>query len=188
MSALEILPIRAELYIPENKRSVFVYKKGISVQKDRKKEFQGVWVVEGYTPDKKKNAVELWIFADEDETGIDRRVLENNPLQGRWGYAPHVDLKKAKKDKGIAPEDMWFFPPTSAKCKIPSNMEEYIHRGTWIKPTYKRDLSQLGSNQAGFLTVSGDMRIVKGEKHSVAGKWNMMGFNDGVVRGRKKNS
>jgi hypothetical protein len=57
---------------------------------------------------------------------------------------------------------------------------EYIHRGTWIKPTYKRDFSQLGSNKSGFLTVSGDMRIAKGEKHSVTGKWNMMGFNDDV--------
>ena len=59
---------------------------------------------------------------------------------------------------------------------------------TWIKPTFKRDLSQLGSNQTGFLTVTGEMRIVKGGKHSVAGNWNMMGFNEDVVRGRKKNS
>lgn len=186
MSALECLPIRAEIYIPENKRSVFVHKKGKEIQKDRDKEYQGVWVVDGYTPDKKKETTELWIFADDDELGIDRQVLENNPLQGRWGYAPHVDLKKATKDEGIDPKDMWFFPPKSAKCKIPPNMEEYIHRGTWVKPTFKRDFSQLGSNKAGFLTVSGDMRIAKGEKHSVTGKWNMMGFNDDVVRGRKK--
>lgn len=186
MSGLECLPIRAELYIPENKRSAFVYKKGAEIRKDRSKEYQGVWVVEGYTPDKKKVTTEIWFFADDDEIGIDRRVLENNPLQGRWGYAPHVDLKKAKRDVGIDPNDMWFFPPESARCKIPSKMEEYIHRGTWIKPTFKRDFSKLGSNKTGFLTVSGDMRIAKGEKHSVTGKWNMMGFNDDVVRGRRK--
>ena len=113
--------------------------------------------------------------------GIDQRVLENNPLRGNWGYKKHVDPKKAKRDdKSIPPSDMVFFPPDSAKCKFPKDRLEYIHRGEWIKPTYKRDFSQLGSNKVGFLTVSGDMRIAKGEKHSVTGKWNMMGFNDDV--------
>jgi hypothetical protein len=93
---------------------------------------QGIWIVKGYTLDKKKNAIELWIFMDDDEFDIDLRVLENNPLQGRWGYTPHVDFKKTKTDKGINPEDMSFFPPKSAKCKRPSKAEEYIHKGTWI--------------------------------------------------------
>ena len=185
MAALEVLPIRSSIYIPENKRSVFVYKKGTDIVKKRDQEYQGLWVVDGYTIDKKKASDEIWFFLDADGE-IDRRVLENEPLQGRWGYAPHVGAKKAKLGKGIDPKDVWFFPPKSAKCKIPSAMEEYIHMGTWVKPAFKRDFSQLGSNKSGFLTVSGDMRIAKGEKHSVTGKWNMMGFNDDVVRGKSK--
>ncbi|KAL3913644.1 MAG: hypothetical protein SGARI_000552 [Bacillariaceae sp.] len=185
MAQIEVLPIRAVLYTPENKRSAFVYMKGTDIVRDRRtKEYQGQWVVDGYTIDKKKTCTEVWIFADDDEMGIDKRVLENNPMQGTWGYKKHV--KASRDDQKIQPSDMVFFPSKAAKCRIPSDQQEYIHRGTWIKPTYKRDFSQLGSNKAGFLTVSGDMRIAKGEKHSVTGKWNMMGFNDDIVRGRTK--
>ena len=181
MAAIEVLPIRAVLYTPENKRSAFVYMRGTDIVKDRTKEYQGAWVADGYTIDKKKTCTEVWIFADDDEMGIDKRVLENNPLKGNWGYKKHVDPRKAARDdKSIPPSDMVFFPPHSAKCKFPEDRLEYIHRGEWIKPTYKRDFSQLGSNKTGFLTVSGDMRIAKGEKHSVTGKWNMMGYNDDV--------
>ena len=180
MSGVEILPFRSEIYIPENKLSAWVSKNDKHVAREGSKEHQGVWVVDEYTLDKKKASTEVWIFYDDDELGIDHRVLENNPLQGTWGYAPRIDPRKAKKS------DMWFFPPKSAKCKIPSNKEEYNHKGTWIKPIFKRDFSQLGSNSSGFMNVSGNMKIVKGEKHSIAGKWNMLGFNDDVVRGRKK--
>ena len=180
MSALETLPIRAQIYIPENKVSAWVSKKGQDVKKDRDKEFQGVWVADCYTLDKRKPSDEIWIFYDDDEKGIDRRVLENNPLQGSWGYAPEVEPRKAEI------QDMWFFPPKSARCKVSSKFEDYNHKGTWIKPVFKRDFSQLGSNSSGFMTVSGNMRIAKGEKHSIGGKWNMLGFNDDVVRGKKK--
>lgn len=181
MAALECLPIRAEIFIPENKVSAWVSKNDQKVARDSSKEFQGVWVVDGYTLDKRKESTEIWIFYDNDERGIDRRVLENNPLQGTWGYAPGVNPRKAEI------KDMWFFPPKSAKCKIPPSKQEYNHKGTWIKPIFKRDFSQLDANSSGFMTVSGNMRIAKGEKHSIGGKWNMLGFNDDVVRGRKKN-
>ena len=181
MSALEVLPIRSELYIPENKISAWVSKNDQNVARDRSKEFQGVWVADGYTLDKKKASTEIWIFYDNDEQDIDRRVLENNPLQGTWGYAPGVDPRKAEI------KDRWFFPPKSARCKIPPTKQEYNHKGTWIKPVFKRDFSQLSSNSSGFMTVSGNMRIAKGEKYSIGGKWNMLGFNDDVVRGKKKN-
>ncbi len=180
MAAFETLPIRAEIFIPENKVSAWVSKKGDTIAKDSSKEFQGVWVADGYTLNKRKPSTEIWIFYDDDEKGIDRRVLENNPLQGSWGYAPGVNPRKA----GI--QDMWFFPPASARCKIPAQVKEYNHKGTWIKPVFKRDFSQLGANSSGFMTVSGNMRIAKGEKHSIGGKWNMLGFNDDVVRGKEK--
>ena len=180
---MECLPIQSHIYIPENKVSAWVSKKedGNVITKDKSKEYQGVWVVEGYSIDKKKSSTEVWIFRDDDVLGIDRRVLENNPLQGTWGYAPNVrNVRKAE------PHDIWFFPPKSAKCKIPVGMQEYIHKGIWIKPTFKRNFSQLESNSTGFMTVSGNMKIAKGERHSIAGKWNMLGFNDDVVRGKKK--
>jgi len=180
MPGFETLPIRAEIYIPENKLSAWVSKNGQNVVKDGSKEHQGVWVVEEYTLDKRKASTEIWIFYDNDELGIDDRVLENNPLRGTWGYAPKVDPRKAEI------QDMWFFPPKSARCKIPSNKEEYNHKGTWVKPTFKRDFSQLGKNSSGFMNVSGNMRIAKGEKHSIGGTWNMLGFNDDIVRGKKK--
>jgi hypothetical protein len=182
-STMEVLPIQSQIYIPENKVSAWVSKKedGNVITKDKSKEYQGVWVIEGYTLDKKKSSTEVWIFYDDDVLGIDRRVLENNPLQGTWGYAPNVrDVRK------VEPHDMWFFPPKSAGCKIPVGMQEYNIKGIWVKPTFKRDFSKLESNTTGFMTVSGDMKIAKGERHSVAGKWNMMGFNDDVVRGKKK--
>jgi hypothetical protein len=180
---MEVLPIQSQIYIPENKVSAWVSKKedGNVITKDKSKEYQGVWVIEGYTLDKKKSSTEVWIFYDDDVLGIDRRVLENNPLQGTWGYAPNVrDVRK------VETHDMWFFPPKSAGCKIPVGMQEYNIKGIWVKPTFKRDFSKLESNTTGFMTVSGDMKIAKGERHSVAGKWNMMGFNDDVVRGKKK--
>lgn len=91
MAQIEVLPIRAVLYTPENKRSAFVYMKGTDIVRDRRtKEYQGQWVVDGYTIDKKKTCTEVWIFADDDEMGIDKRVLENNPMQGTWGYKKHV--------------------------------------------------------------------------------------------------
>jgi len=177
---MECLPIQSQIYIPENKLSAWVYKKGVNVTNDKSKEYQGEWVVDGYTLDKKKVSTEVWIFRDNDKLGIDRRVLENNPLQGLWGYAPNVDPRKAVS------KDMWFFPPKSAMCKIPGGIQEYSHEGTWVKPTFKQDFSKLSSNSTGFLNVSGDMKISKGERHSVAGKWNMLGFNDDIVRGSKK--
>jgi len=179
MSGLEVLPIKSEIFIPENKVSAWVSNKN-DAKKDPSKEHQGRWVVDEYYLDKKKAFTEVWIFYDNDDLGIDDRVLINNPLQGRWGYAPGVNPRKADIN------DMWFFPPKSAKCKIPAAKEEYNHKGTWVKPIFKRDFSQLGANSSGFLNVSGNMRIAKGEKHSVAGKWNMLGYNDNVVRGRKK--
>jgi hypothetical protein len=180
-SNMEVLPLRSELFIPENKRSAYAYKKDSPIVADRSKEYQGRWVTDGYQLDSKKDPVEIWIFYDNDEIPIDRRVLENNPLQGRWGYAPSVKVPSRAR-----PEDMWFFPPKSARAKIPTEFEDYKHQGIWVKPTFKRDMSQLGSNQVGFLIVSGDKPIVKGEKHSVGGKWSMLGHNDDVVRGRKK--
>lgn len=180
---METLPMRAEIFIPENKVSAWVSKKGESVINDKsmgQEDVLGEWVVEGYTLDNKKHSSEVWIFRDDDALGISRSVLENNPLQGTWGYAPSVDPRKAR------PQDIWFFPPRSAKCKIPAIVQEYNHKGTWVKPTFKRDFSQLGSNSSGFMNVSGDMKIAKGEKHSVAGKWSMLGYNDDVVRGKKK--
>lgn len=180
---MEVLPIRSELFVPENKRSAYVYKKDSAIVRDRSKEYQGRWITDGYQLDSKKNPVEIWIFYDNDKIPIDRRVLENNPLQGRWGYAPSVNVPSKAQ-----PEDMWFFPPKSAKAKIPPEFEDYKHQGIWVKPTFKRDMSQLGSNQAGFLNISGEKRISRGEKHSVTGKWNMLAHNDDVVRGRKKSS
>jgi hypothetical protein len=90
MAAIEVLPIRAVLYTPENKRSAFVYMRGTNIVKDRTKEYQGAWVADGYTIDKKKTCTEVWIFADDDEMGIDKRVLGNNPMRGNWGYKKHV--------------------------------------------------------------------------------------------------
>ena len=46
----------------------------LCVQKWYQNSDQGIWIVKGYTLDK------LWIFMDDDEFDIDRRVLENNPL------------------------------------------------------------------------------------------------------------
>ena len=179
MSLIEILPIRSSLYTPENKLSAWVSKKEDNVARDKSKEYQGVWAVEGYTLDSKQKSTEIWIFRDNDVRGIDRRVLENNSLQGTWGYAPEVDPRKAE------PKDIWFFPPKSAKCKIPPNMHEYNHRGTWVKPIFKRDFSELDHNTSGFMS-DGNKAIAKGGKLSVAGKWNVMGFNDDLVRGKKK--
>mmetsp|Transcript_26264 Transcript_26264/g.56317 ORF Transcript_26264/g.56317 Transcript_26264/m.56317 type:complete len:191 (+) Transcript_26264:102-674(+) len=180
MQTSEILPIRSHIFIPENKLSAWVSQKGSDVARDENKKHQGVWVVDKYTLDKKLDSVEVWIFFDDDEIGIDPRVLENNPTQGTWGYAPKADPDKA------GPQDMWFFPPKSAKCKILSSKKKYNHKGTWIKPTFKRELGPVGSRGLGFIAASGNMKIAKGEKHSVAGKWNMLGYNDDVVRGRKK--
>lgn len=179
MSGYEVLPMRAELYTPANKISAWVSKKEDNVARDQSKEYQGMWVVEDYALEKKIFS-EIWIFHDDDEEGIDRRVLKNNPLQGKWGYRPGVNPSKAE------PKDMWFFPPNSARCKIPQEMQEYNHKGTWVKPTYKRDFSQLGSNSSGFINVSGAMKIAKGGKYSVPGRWNVLGYNDDVVRGRPK--
>jgi len=176
----ETFPIRAELYTPANKVSAWVGKKEDDLPRDTSYDYQGVWVVEGYTIDKRQESTELWIFWDNDPEGIDRRVLENNPLTGTWGYAPGVvDHKSANQ-----PRDLWFYPPASARCRIPEHLQEYNHRGTWVKPTYKRDFSSLGPNTSGFIDVSGNVK--KGSKLSVAGKWKLMGFNDDVVRGRKK--
>mmetsp|Transcript_3346 Transcript_3346/g.7906 ORF Transcript_3346/g.7906 Transcript_3346/m.7906 type:complete len:2026 (+) Transcript_3346:160-6237(+) len=175
----EVLPIRSEIFIPENKSSAWVSKNGTKIVKDRSKEVQGSWVVEGYTLDNKKKDVEVWIFDDDAE--IDRRVYQHNPLQGNWGYAPSV-----KDTKTATLEQTWFFPPKSAKAKVPKQYETYKHMGIWIKPTFTRDFSQLDSNSSGFMTVSGEKKIKRGEKFSVGGKWNMYGFNDDVVRGRSK--
>ena len=177
----EVLPIRSEIFIPENKRSAWVSKNGTKIVKDRSKEVQGSWVVEGYTLDNKKKEVEVWIF--DDDADIDPRVYKHNPLQGNWGYAPSV---KDKDSKTIPPERTWFFPPKTAKAKVPKEYETYKHMGIWIKPTFTRDFSQLDSNSSGFMTVSGEKTIKRGEKFSVSGKWNMYGFNDDVVRGRSK--
>ena len=59
MAAIEVLPIRAVLYTPENKRSAFVYMRGTDIVKDRTKEYQGAWVADGYTIDKKKTCTEV---------------------------------------------------------------------------------------------------------------------------------
>ena len=78
---METLPLQSTIFIPENKVSCWVMNRSSSssssssksVERDTLKEFQGVWIVDSYTLDKRKDSNEVWIFYDDDKLGIDDR-------------------------------------------------------------------------------------------------------------------
>ena len=70
---------------------------------------------------------------------IDERILEKNPLKGKWGYGPAVKKKKrgdAVKivQKNIDAQDMWFFHPNAKESDIPDNC---TIMGEWVQPESK---------------------------------------------------
>lgn len=119
---------------------------------------------------------ELWIFRDDDPKGIDERVLQNHPLQGTWGYAPTVQLKKHVLAKSVtmavnSPSEMWFFPPHTRAFP-----ESFQPLGKWVKPVYHKNLSILSPGQSGFFTVGKNGPADSGL--GTNGNWKMYGHND----------
>ncbi|KAG7342661.1 ubiquitin family protein [Nitzschia inconspicua] len=123
---------------------------------------------------------EVWIFRKDDPQGIDSRVLNENPIQGKWGYAPAVKKKKRGDktiilQKNIDPLDMWFYPPNTKESDIPSNC---TIMGDWIKPQDHNNDNDMTSAPPG----------VKGKVGSQ--QWNMFGNNNKerrkIIPGKKK--
>ncbi|KAL3923279.1 MAG: hypothetical protein SGILL_001746 [Bacillariaceae sp.] len=84
---------------------------------------------------------EVWIFRDDDPQGIDERVLEKNPLKGKWGYGPAVKKKKRGAtvkilQKNIDAQDMWFFHPNAKESDIPDNCTVM---GEWVQPVTNKN-------------------------------------------------
>ena len=187
-----------KIYVPSNKESAWVYPKGSdNVTNERSKTHQGMWQMSEFClknltepvgrHNKTRNLTtastageEVWIFRDDDELGIDKRVLQNNPLQGRWGYAPSVKKKiRGRKviimQKVIDVQDMWFFPPDTTN--FPKNCDLM---GDWVKPEKaKRNMDMLQEGTSGFIAVPDTHiapSVVSGTAHS--GRWKMLGHNE----------
>ncbi|KAG7371765.1 ubiquitin family protein [Nitzschia inconspicua] len=195
--------------IPVNKESAWVYPKGVEIVKDKSKTHQGIWQdnnsnnkkfsvthtfkqfakntssTSNNSNTKKTNqpssieGEEVWIFRKDDPQGIDSRVLEENPIQGKWGYAPAVKKKKRGDktiilQKNIDPLDMWFYPPNTKDSDIPSNC---TIMGDWIKP-------QDQNNDHNMASAPSD-KDKTGDK-----QWNMFGNNSKerrkIIPGKKK--
>lgn len=181
-----------------------MFSKGANVQEEasRRQRYQGMWQVAKYRSGsssgggtRHKSHDEVWIFRDDDEDGIDPRVYENNPPQGRWGYAPSVQLKQVSKPakygrkvysqrqpaggaSTVPPDQMWFFPPSVSE--FPPNFQEM---GDWIQPVYQRDTSMLSPGASGFFTLPSE-----NSPGGTQGKWKVLGVGDQpvVVRRKKK--
>ncbi|KAL3924630.1 MAG: hypothetical protein SGILL_000931 [Bacillariaceae sp.] len=168
--------------LPANKESAWVYPKGTDVTKDKSKTHQGVWQTAKFSlataakrsgkrnQELSKDPEEVWIFRDDDPQGIDPRVLEKNPLKGKWGYGPAVKKKKrgAKNiilQKNIDPQDMWFFHPNTKDAEIPSNC---VVMGEWIQPfapALSKSKSDSGKKGWSLFGKGGERRkIIPGRK------------------------
>ena len=164
----------SHIFIPENKESAWVYRKGLKkpIKKDPKKEHQGIWAEEHNITALKPSPIEVWVFLRDIKTNhleIAPGLLDNNPNHGKVGYDPklegqgHVNLRR----KAI-PEQMWFYPPG---VSLPKGVKNH---GIWVKPEYKRDMSKMGTEKQGFFAVSANYKQTGG-KLGVKGGWKTLG-------------
>lgn len=181
----EVNPLRSTIYIPENKTSVWVHNVSASIQKTPAAFWStGTHLLDKTTLKSKRDVpVEVWTFYEDDPIGVDAGVLRNNPQQGIWGYTSDIQLKihtvrPLKSQLPLKPHQIVIVPPGE---QMPPDMQV---AGVWVRPQLKRDMSALADGTTGFLQVSGQLE--RQEKHSIGGAWKMLGFNDQVKTGQRK--